>query len=650
MDNDHEYTMTINLSVLDHLGINLYSNVPAVVSEVVANSWDADASRVRIALDIADQVITIVDDGCGMSKAEINDKYLHVGYRRREAEPLVTNKGRHVMGRKGIGKLSLFSIADTIEVHSVKLHPNGRKEKSGCVMNTADIRSAIERHGDQYHPKPVDPAHIKIENGTGITLRDLKRDLNLTEPFLRRRLARRFSIMGSEHQFRVVLNQEEIGVEDRDYFKKIEYLWCIGDEGQKYRAYCTNCKESNEVDGIVDAELGYRITGWVGTFDEQKSLEEGSNTIVVLAWGKLIHEDLLKDLKEAGIYASYLIGEIRADFVDDDEPDMATSDRQRLIESDQRFIKLKDYVQKEILKEIQTRWTGLRNRDAEKKARENPKIDEWFRNLGPDHQKYARALFGKIESFPISDSHYKKELYRHAIIAFETLALKHDLGLLDKISSEQDLERLGELFADMDSLEEAHYYQIVKSRVEVLQKFEEMLNADAKERVIQNHIFDHLWLLSPSWERATTDKRMEKSVMAEVKKVDVELTDEEKRARLDIRYRTAAGKHIIIELKKYGATVQATRLAEQVRKYRDALRKVLRANLPDQPHQIEVICILGCPPTPRDDDEDNRKALSAYSGRYKTYDELILETRESYRDYLETSGKIKYIQELIDSL
>jgi hypothetical protein len=32
------YSLTLSLNVLDHLGINLYSNVPAVLAEVMANS------------------------------------------------------------------------------------------------------------------------------------------------------------------------------------------------------------------------------------------------------------------------------------------------------------------------------------------------------------------------------------------------------------------------------------------------------------------------------------------------------------------------------------------------------------------------------------------------------------------------------------
>lgn len=77
------YSMTVDLNVLDHLGINLYSNIAAVLTEAVANAWDADARQVSIDLDKGHGVITIVDDGHGMSIEDVNEKHLHIGYRRR---------------------------------------------------------------------------------------------------------------------------------------------------------------------------------------------------------------------------------------------------------------------------------------------------------------------------------------------------------------------------------------------------------------------------------------------------------------------------------------------------------------------------------------------------------------------------------------
>lgn len=41
------YEMTIDFNILEHLGINLHSNIAAVTTEVVANAWDANASGFR---------------------------------------------------------------------------------------------------------------------------------------------------------------------------------------------------------------------------------------------------------------------------------------------------------------------------------------------------------------------------------------------------------------------------------------------------------------------------------------------------------------------------------------------------------------------------------------------------------------------------
>ncbi|MFL6149654.1 MAG: ATP-binding protein, partial [Pseudonocardiaceae bacterium] len=85
MTTSSPYEMTLSLNVLNHLGINLYSNVPAVISEVVANAYDADAETVRIIVDDTVKSITIIDDGCGMTAKDVNDRFLHVGYQRRSS-------------------------------------------------------------------------------------------------------------------------------------------------------------------------------------------------------------------------------------------------------------------------------------------------------------------------------------------------------------------------------------------------------------------------------------------------------------------------------------------------------------------------------------------------------------------------------------
>ena len=163
-----QYEMTISLNVLTHLGMGLYSNIAAVLSEVVANSWDADAENVCISIDTENKKIIIQDDGHGMTVDDANQKYLVVGLERRntEEEALTPRFKRKVMGRKGIGKLSLFSIARTVEVHSIR-----NKDKHGFIMDSDDIEETIGEGSEaQYYPQRVEPVDFDLDCGTCITL------------------------------------------------------------------------------------------------------------------------------------------------------------------------------------------------------------------------------------------------------------------------------------------------------------------------------------------------------------------------------------------------------------------------------------------------------------------------------------------------
>jgi hypothetical protein len=644
-----KYKLSINLNTLNHLGINLYSNVPAVVSEVVANSWDADATEVRIDINTKQKNIVISDNGVGMDLSDVNERYLNVGYRKRDDGITKTPiHHRRVMGRKGIGKLSLFSIADNVTVYSVK-NTEGEVTKNGFILRTKDIKKAIAKNQD-YYPVPIPESKIAITVGTSIVLTKLRKSVKTTDKFIRKRIARRFSVIGNEYDFCVKVNGKDIGVDDRDYFQKVQYIWTLGEKGKKYKNDCKNAVQFSHIDGNVDAIKKYSIWGWVGTFDKQKSITEGNNTIVILARGKLIHEDLLKDVKEGGVFSKYLIGEINADFLDlDEKDDIATSDRQSLQESDPRYELLKNYLQKEVLKTIQKKWLEWRRENGLKEALKNEKLNQWFEELNASQKKYAKKLFGTIGSLDISNEDDKREVYKHGIIAFQTLALRDNLSVLENIDTERQFDLFKSIISGADELEAFHYYEITKGRLNVINKFINIV-PKSKEKIIQEYIFDHLWLLDSSWERASTDEFMEKTVSQVFKRISANLTDAEKRARIDIGYRTAAGKHIIIELKKYERKVKATELIEQIEKYQSGLRKCLNTKFPRDKGTIEAIVILGSPPTPEDSDKSNREMLAAKDIRYVTYDELILNARNSYRDYLKKQSEITKLTELLDSL
>src|SRR5690606_14692770 len=73
-----------------------------------------------------------------------------------------------------------------------------------------------------------------------------------------------------------------------------------------------------------------------------------------------------------------------------------------------------------------------------------------------------------------------------------------------------------------------------------------------------------------------------------------DLTDKESLGRVDIKYRTMAGKHLIVELKKAGRKMKLLELQEQGQTYVDKVRKILAAQGVSSP-DVEVIFVLGRP-------------------------------------------------------
>ncbi|MDE2834943.1 MAG: hypothetical protein OXM02_10540 [Bacteroidota bacterium] len=544
------------------------------------------------------------------------------------------------MGRKGIGKLSAFSIARIVEVHTVE---DG--QRNAFRMDRQNIEASVRgNRTDEYHPDPIKPVIDGQQSGTRLVLRELNQSLNRAVPHLRRRLARRFSIIGAEHNFEVTVNGEQISPVHRDFHKKLEFVWHFGDRGKAMAEAVGPLMAQKEIGSVVEVKLEdgstsqHEISGWIGTVNKPDDIDTVNSAMVVMARGKLIHEDLLPEFKEAGVYADYVLGEINADFLDTDEDDIITSGRQSVQEDAPRFRAIVEFVRK-ALDTVRTDWTALRRERGTVRAMKHEHVQRWYSRLGPDQQKIAIRLFGKIESLRLKDKRARMEIYMASMLAFEKLALTDTLSELDALETPEDFDTLSRLISRIDEIEAVHFYEVTKGRLAVIRKLINSL-PEALERVLQKIIFDHLWLLHPTWERAARNGRIEEVVRKEFEGVEAGLSDEEKRGRIDIRYQTAAGKHVIIELKRYKTTITATALVGQLQKYRSALRKCLEAKFPDEPRQIEVIAILGRPPKPDDEPTENANMLRSIDARYITYDQLVLEAERSYREYLEREQRV----------
>ena len=222
-------------------GVKLYDRVSAVIAELVANSYDADATEVIITAPMDGMLarkqggvlidqgfsIEVSDDGGGMlvdeKVNEVNEFYLKVGSERRN-DPrrgdLSKKFERRVMGRKGVGKLAPFGVCQTIEVISSSGEKVAAKTGGGKGFVTSHFvmdRKAIMNETDEpYYPKPglLDET-LQPKLGTTIRMRifDHRRVPKIAD--FERQMAQRFGLATSN--WRIVLRDSGKKPGDEDY-------------------------------------------------------------------------------------------------------------------------------------------------------------------------------------------------------------------------------------------------------------------------------------------------------------------------------------------------------------------------------------------------------------------------------------------------
>ncbi|MFC9442114.1 MULTISPECIES: ATP-binding protein [Brevibacterium] len=661
------FEFTVDLAVVESLGINLYSNAAAVLSELVANAWDADSNAVDIHWNESGDEITIIDDGNGMSQGELNSRFLRVAYKKREEEGTKSPvHKRPYMGRKGIGKLSVFSLAGEVDVFSAK---DG--QKNGFRINLESLRAHIAR-GESYRPEELEsiPASLK-DKGTVLILRKLNRKrTGVSVTALRRRLARRFDTLNYDEddpkRFVIKVDGDPVTYEDREDLKRLEYLWQLGDS-ELDDSRTPNAKRRWVLEkNVIDAKRGWKIEGWFGTVSTPEELndsddeQESLRNIIILARKRPIQEGILEQLKFNKIFGNYVTGQIRAEFLDldDDSDDIATSDRQRLIEDDDRAKALVKRL-RELFNTAAAQWSDERPKQKFIELTNNyPAVRDWVNQRPEEQRNSAEKVIKTVASLHLENENQRPELFKASILAFERIALDATTRDLTKFADGLTATEVLPMLATAKSYEDALYVQILRSRLEAIEKLQALIDEDELEKVLQEHLFNNMWLLDPSWEGATGDVDMEKS-LARIRSgskvlFSKEEAENQEQGRIDIQYRSASGVHMIVELKKYRRRVSIDELKEQGGKYFEALNQVL-SKQNEAVREIAVVFVIGEMPTTNylgrsTLEEALASQLNHINGRVLYYDELLSTAQRRYKLYRDRRSEASKLDVVLEAL
>lgn len=362
-----DFQFEISLSVLNHLGRNLYRNFITILGEAISNSWDADAENVWITINPEERYLTIKDDGIGMTAADFQEKFLKIGYSKRKGGKYNSEKRNRVfIGSKGIGKLALLSCAEKVEI----LTKTENSDYVGGLIDNRGLDDAIQddMKPGEYPLERVNIAHFEglrenLESGTLIYFENLNQDLRNTIAQLRKLIALHFRFPLHDENFKIFVNDEIISVNDlRDLFSKTQFFWRLNSFQDvfidSFQDYTKNSK---------DLSVGGQVSGFLASVETPRNLNivgTGEKiTVDLYVNGRLREKNLLRRMQSNQLVETYLYGQIHFDVIDapsDANKDPFTSSREGVVEGNSHYETLIDILKDSILPTVRKDWDEWR--------------------------------------------------------------------------------------------------------------------------------------------------------------------------------------------------------------------------------------------------------------------------------------------------
>lgn len=550
------YSMTISRLTVDKLGVKLYDRISAVIAEIVANSYDADATEVTVRAPMGETLaskvggvitdkgftIEVIDNGSGMTPDVINAFYLKVGAeRRRDAlrGDVSPKFKRKVMGRKGVGKLAPFGVCRFVEVISSGGPFVTDKDGSGSAISghrTAHLKldrdEILSDTDDAYKPK-VGSLDDTLQPNPGTTIRlsvfDYRRVPQIED--FERQLAQRFGVQSPN--WRIVLSDNTKAATDPGHTRSVGDFAIMTMPGTKVLfeqvpgqvdAWRTIGPDSGEMTnelspGFKHEGQFYPITGWVG-YSEKPYKDDLMAGVRIYCRGKIAAQTNIFNMKAGftGEYdvRSYLVGELQADWLDTDD-DLIRTDRQDILWSHSLAQTFETWGQA-LVKKIGTLTRAPQRKRAWDRFKEVSDIETKIRKAFPladqGDLRDSTLVIAKQIAQTTAPENFEDADQVDSIVNLSMLLGPHislDQKLREAADDKHDALSVVTIILKAARIAELSAFGIIaEDRVKVIKRVETLKDEPATlEAAFQNLIEGAPWLIDPQWSPVTANQSFE---------------------------------------------------------------------------------------------------------------------------------------------
>lgn len=540
--------------LVQDLGLNLYTNLPKVFVEFVANAYDADSPSVDIQMDFNDiefqrsivkaQVekdkkdakgkldaleaiiplekrvlpstvtIKIIDRGCGMSREDLATQFLIAGRRRREDGPTKakqTSGGRLLMGRKGVGKLAGFGVAHKITITTRK---KGEVHATRIVLDFDEIGKHRTTNDvvipDEHLP---DGGGIPDSGGTEVVLSGLLHEpLRSQKETIERALSGQFWLVESA-AFQIQLNGTPISGGSRNY----RYAWPNPD-----------VPEDQLIDETIETEDKQTFPFRYRLRFREESLKAADRGVRVYAHGRLAASPSLLDAP-TGMHGfrhtDYLDGVVEADFIDDQPTDYIATDRQSLRWDTPLLSPLRKFLSEEIKKAVLA-FQKVRDEKAEKEVEDDQFTNDLIKQaLLPKHRAKAVHKMAAALASICKDGTAGTEYKDRVKILVSGVEQGDILAELQKLSREvlPNFTKVVEEVTELTKQEFGDFGRYIRGRLSGISSLTKIIEhqnfANGKnEKELHQLLERNPWLIDPTFTQFLTSNQTEDAVFAKLAK------------------------------------------------------------------------------------------------------------------------------------
>lgn len=563
--------------VLEDLGVNLYTSVAKALVEFVANAHDADAEWANISFDedrikharevmkanfglekaqaektgslelnplsertLPDDIqIVIEDNGSGMSRLDLEHKFLVIGRRRRKGQEknARTDKGRIIMGRKGLGKLAGFGIAHVVEITSKvegESHATRITLDLDALLNNqqpapvSDVANSAETAQAQNATTPARQTEVLVPVETIADSHGLTKGTRI----VMKRLV--YDAVRGEltNSLRHALAENFYGIKPADFAIKINGAAVETEAVEFAFAYPDN---SLPVTSLVEKELSVDAGPGKVSFKyrirfrpSKKQLPAKARGIRVYAHQRLASTPDLLDVKSSAHgfqYTSYLDGIALADFIDDQPTDYISTDRQSLRWDTPILTPMRDFLTIEITKALAAYADSVsEGLDNKLKQDQFTKTVILEGNLPPHREKNAWQIAKTLAGKDAGD--LESDFYRNTFKSVVSGLGHGEILATIQALAEQDHPLLQDVIREITKLtrhEFDEFMTIVDARLRAIETLSRLVEgvdfkAAKNETALHNLFEQNAWLMDPTFFEFFTSDQQENELAKRLSK------------------------------------------------------------------------------------------------------------------------------------